>query len=261
MIMIGTGAFMKKTIGGCASSSGPGRSRSEGSDAGATQRVFVSGGSISRRIVLLAVAVLVTAIGCSTSDPTTSDQYQALQGDLAEASQEIADTEQALADTEAELAEVTAERDGLIAEAAAEAVRYDKSIANAERIAEIIDDPDAIGTKEEVLDEMMAMATPEAIMNDTALGPAPIRRAWSATLWGSEATIKTWVRWMCDDGSQAGSLWTWVGEAQSGEPFELIGINLDKLDDEGRVTASLVDWPYDADYVRESFATGNTTSN
>jgi len=52
---------------------------------------------------------------------------------------------------------------------------------------------------------------------------------------------------MCDDGSQAGSLWTWVGEAQSGEPFELIGINLDKLDD--------------ADYVRDSFATGNTTSN
>lgn len=53
------------------------------------------------------------------------------------------------------------------------------------------------------------------------------------------------------------TLWTWIGKAESGEPFELIGINLDKLDDEGRITASLVDWSYDGAYVRGSIATGN----
>jgi len=200
-----------------------------------------------KRTVIASVAVLLLVVaGCSSSDPTTSDEYQAL--------------EQELANTEVELAEVTAERDGLIADAAARAVRSDKSEANAERVGAIVDDPDAFGTKEEVLDELMTMATPEAIMSDTAFGPVPMRQAWSNTLWGSDATIKTWVRWMCDDGSQAGSLWTWNGEAQSGEPFELIGVNLDKFDDEGRVTASLVDWPYDEAYVRESFASGNVGS-
>ena len=139
--------------------------------------------------------------------------------------------------------------------------RNEKSVANTERVAAIIDDPDAVGTRDEVLDELKTLATPEAVMDDTAFGAVPMRQAWSNTLWGSDSTIKTWAKWMCDDGSQAGSLWTWAGESRPGEPFELIGVNLDDFDDEVRGTYSLVDWPYDRAYVRESFASGNTTSD
>jgi len=201
-----------------------------------------------KRTIVASIAVLVLAVaGCSSSNPIESEGYQALEQELAQA--------------EAQLAEVVAERDTLIVGASAGAARYEKSVANTERVATIIDDPDAVGTRDEVLDELTTLATPEAVMDDTAFGAVPIRQAWSNTLWGSDATIKTWVRWMCDDGSEGGSLWIWAGESQSGEPFELIGVNLDDYDDEGRVTYSLVDWPYDGAYVRESFYSGNITSD
>jgi hypothetical protein len=205
------------------------------------------------RLIPILITILVFAIGCS-NDPTASEEYQALEQELVAADQE-------LVQAEAQLVQVTAERDGLIEDASAGAARYEKSVATVERVATIIDEPDAVGTREEVLNELMTLATPEAVMDDTAFGAVPMRQAWSNTLWGSDATIKTWVRWMCDDGSQAGSLWTWAGESQSGEPFELIGVNLDDFDEEGRVTYSLVDWPYDGAYIRQSFASGNTTSD
>ena len=200
------------------------------------------------------IVVLLVVAGCASSDPTASEEYQTLE-------QELATAELRLTDTEAQLAAITAERDEFAAQAVGGSDRYAKSLATAERIAEIIDDPDAIGTREEVLDELMTMADPAAVMDDTAFGAVPLRTAWSNTLWGSDATIKTWVRWMCDDGSQAGSLWSWIGESHSGEPFELIGVNLDEFDDEGHVTYSLVDWPYDGAYVTRSVAAGNTTSD
>ena len=213
-----------------------------------------------KRTVIASIAVLVLVATGGSTDATATDEYLAFQAELDEANQEIATVERALADGEAQLVQITAERDSLIADASASADRYEKTAANTERVAAIIDDPDAFGTKEEVLDEMMTLVAPEAVMDDAAFGAVPIRQAWSNTLWGSDATIKTWVRWMCDDGSQAGSLWSWIGESNSGKPFELIGVNLDEFDDEGRVTCSLVDWAYDSAYVRESFASGNVGS-
>lgn len=214
---------------------------------------------MKRTIVAGIVVLVLIAAGCST-DATATDEYTTLRAELDEANQQIASAEQALVDGEAQLVQMTAERDRLIANAPASAERYGKSAANAERVAELIADPDAFGTKEEVLDELMALVTPEAVMDDTAFGAVPMRQAWSNTLRGSDATIKTWVRWMCDDGSQAGSLWSWIGESTSGQPFELIGVNLDEYDDAGRVTYTLVDWPYDSDYVRKSFYSGNIGS-
>jgi hypothetical protein len=61
------------------------------------------------------MALLLAMAGCSSSDPTTSDEYAALEQELAEANQD-------LAQTEVLLTEVTAERDALVvseAEAAA----------------------------------------------------------------------------------------------------------------------------------------------
>jgi len=60
-------------------------------------------GRMRKRIVPFVVALLLVMAGCSSSDPTASDEYAAL--------------EQELARSEAQLAEVTAERDALVAEA------------------------------------------------------------------------------------------------------------------------------------------------
>jgi len=57
------------------------------------------------RIIPFVVVLLLLVAGCSSSDPTTSDEYAAL--------------EQELAQSDAQVAEVTAERDALVAEAEA----------------------------------------------------------------------------------------------------------------------------------------------
>jgi hypothetical protein len=217
-------------------------------------------GDMMNRIVVFGVALLLLVAGCSSSDPTASDEYAALEQKLAQTNQELIQTNQELAQAEAQLAEVSAERDELGYQVSASASRSDKTEATVETLAAIIDDPDSFGTKSEVLDLLMTMATDDAVMDDTAFGDVPMRSAWSNTLWGSSANIETMVTWVCDDGSQAGSLWKWSGEARNGEPFELIGVNLDEYNDEGKVTYSLVDWPYEGSYVRDALSKGSRTN-
>ena len=156
----------------------------------------------------------------------------------------------------AELDEVKAERDALAAELAASEARHDLSLANQQLAAEIIADPEAFGDREEVLDALSALAAPDAVMDDTAFGSVPIREGWDNTIFGTDSTLETWITWLARDGSGGGSVWTWSGTAQNGEPFELIGVNIDDFDDNGLVTYSLVDWPYPGDTVRAAFATG-----
>ena len=159
---------------------------------------------------------------------------------------------------ESDLAEVTAERDELQATVDARDERAAKTLANQE--PELLADPAAFGTEEEVLDMLVEFAVPGAVMDDTAFGPVALRSAWRNTMFSSvDATISTWVEWTAEDGSSGGSLWVWEGTAQNGEHFELIGVNLDTFDEHGLMTNSIVDWPYPADYVRQVFAAGNPT--
>jgi hypothetical protein len=203
----------------------------------------LGGDNMMRRNLLTSVAlVLLVVSGCSSSDPTTTDEYAALEQELALA--------------EARLVETTTELDTLSQQIANAIGRSDKTAATVESLAEIIKDPDSFGTQSEVLDLLMTMATDDTVMDDTAFGAVAMRTAWANTLWGSGATIDTSVTWMCDDGSLAGSLWTWRGQARNGEPFELIGVNLDEYNDEGKITYSLIDWPYEGAFVREAFARG-----
>jgi hypothetical protein len=74
-----------------------------------------------RPTLLFTVATLLAVSGCS-SDPTTSDEYEALEVELAEANEELADTTEALAQAgqdltqaEGELAVISDERDALAA--------------------------------------------------------------------------------------------------------------------------------------------------
>ena len=73
------------------------------------------------RIIPFVVVLLLLVAGCSSSDPTTSDEYAAL--------------EQELAQSEAQVAEVTAERDALIAEAEAAASEDDMATAVPDDVA------------------------------------------------------------------------------------------------------------------------------
>lgn len=191
------------------------------------------------RILGLIVGIGLLAVGCTSSttasdetvpiDPTISAEYQAL---------------------EAELQTVTAERNALSEDAALAANRYEKSLATQALLVEIIDDPDAFGTKDEVLAALDGIAAEGAVMDDTAFGAVQIPQAWANTLYGNlDAVIETSVTWMSDDGTNSGSLWTWIGTAGNGEPFELIGVDLTNYNDESQVTEILMDWPYDGAFV------------
>ena len=75
---------------------------------------------------------------------------------------------------------------------------------------------------------------------------------------GTNSTFKTWATWLSEDGATGGSLWTWSGTARNGEPFELIGINMDRYDDNGLVSYILTDWPYPSETVTAAIVTGLT---
>ncbi len=156
----------------------------------------------------------------------------------------------------AELDEVTAERDALAAELAAGESRHELSLENQQLVAEIIADPEAFGDREAALDALTALATPGTIMDDTAFGPVAIRVAWDNTIFGTDSTIETWATWLAEDGASGGSLWTWSGVADNGEPFELIGVDIDDYDEQGLLTHSLVDYPYPAETVKAALQTG-----
>ncbi|MEN8114820.1 MAG: hypothetical protein ABFS21_10580 [Actinomycetota bacterium] len=188
-----------------------------------------------RAAMAILLGLLLIVVGCAGSESST-DEIEAL---------------------EQQVTSLTTERDAMAAQIAAIESRHERAQSTEKRVIEIIDDPDAFGTQDEVLNALTEMTVDGAVMDDTAFGAVGIRSAWRNTLYGGlGAGIKTWVRWLADDGSQAGSLWTWAGTAANGEPFELIGINLTDYDEEGTITNILVDWPYEHDYVRSALSEG-----
>lgn len=190
--------------------------------------------AMQKWIAALTVAGLLLGVAGCSSDPTGSEEYQAV---------------------EAELAAAQAERDVLASELAeieaAAASRREKSMATMAEITGIIDNPVSVGSQEEVLDELMSHVAPGAVMEDAVFGAVPMRTAWRNTLFGGrDARIETWHRWMSADGSQGGALWTWSGTNFAGEPFELIGVVISEYDEEGKETHEYVTYPYEHEVVR-----------
>ena len=104
-----------------------------------------------RRLVSIAIVATISLAGaCSSSDPTTSDEY----GDL---EAELAALESQLEDAEAALIQVTAHRDGFIAENDANVTRLETVQAQVELRNAVATDPSSFGTEKEVLD-MLAEA-------------------------------------------------------------------------------------------------------
>lgn len=186
--------------------------------------------STMSRMVVVTMAVLTLAIACG--DDSGSDDR---------------------------LAEVTAERDALQAQVDAAAERYEKSAATQAAVTEVIADPTAYGSEEEVLDLLDQYAqSPSIPYVDDALGGTTWRTGWRNTLFGDvDADIQTWTRWLSDDGSTGGSLWSWNGTAGNGQPFTLSGIVLEEFDDDGLYTSLTVSYPMTAAEVSRIFAEGD----
>jgi hypothetical protein len=197
---------------------------------------------MKKPMVIAAAAVLVAA-ACS--------------GDVLD-SQESQDLEAELAAVRTTLTAVTAERDELAAAAAKTAARHARSEGTQQAITEIIADPASYGMEDEVLDLLDTLAAPGTRFRDDAFGGATgWRSGWRQTLFNDrDGDIHTWQRWLADDGSVGGSLWSWSGTARSGEPFGLIGINLDTFDDDGLVTSETVYYPYESSEVLRIFHNG-----
>ena len=155
-----------------------------------------------------------------------------------------------------ELATVTAERDALAQRIAADDARLAKTEATIAAVTDIVADPTSVGTQEEVLDLLMIHFTSEAVMDDDVYGAVPMRTAWRNTLYGLDATVDTWHRWVSEDGSDGLSLWTWSGTNFAGDPFELIGLSILHYNDEGKEDYQFVVYPYDDSYVDAALGVG-----
>ena len=194
---------------------------------------------------LIALAVLGLLAAACSSDPTTSQEYQTLQ-------QQQADTQQQLADVQRQLTEAVAERDALASAAPQSSARHDKAKATQEAVTAIVNDPESVGSEQEVVDALAAHYTPDARMVDAVFGSIGARDGWYETLYGAmaDSTFDNTYWWVSEDGSQGGSVWLWHGTNLAGNPFELAGAALEDFNEEGLLTNTYEVYPYPADYVR-----------
>ena len=185
----------------------------------------------------ITLAVVVLALGACADGSGSTAEYQELQQ---------------------QLSEVTAERDDLLAKEAVAEQRFTRASEAKDATAQIVSDPAAYGSEEEVLELLMQHVEPGAVIHDLAYGEINTRQGWKNTLFGGQVDAETyvWHDWLCADGSQGGALWTWRGTNMMGEPFELIGIALTEYSDEGLETHQTVAWPYDHQHVYEEFGVG-----
>jgi hypothetical protein len=130
-------------------------------------------------------------------------------------------------------------------------------------IREVLNDPAAFGTEDEVVDLLASFATDTAVMEDDVFGSAPMTEAWLGTLYSNamDAEIEVMHQWINEDGSGSGSLWVWRGANLAGNPFELIGVSVDEHDDEGLVTHELVIYPYSDEYVDKAIVGAGTEND
>ncbi len=155
---------------------------------------------------------------------------------------------------EEQVAAVTAERDALLETASQQQERHDRALATADEVNAILNDPEAFGSEEEVVDAIARHSTETAVMDDDVFGPMAYRSGFYNTLYGGvmDARIDSYDWWVSDDGSQGGALWIWYGTNQAGNPFELPGLSLVEYAEDGRIEYELVTYPYTDDYVRNA---------
>lgn len=208
-----------------------------------------------RKAMIMMTLVLALVAGACAAEVTESDEYQALENELAA-------VEQQLSETEAALGAIKASPDTTNAAPASSSARHDAALEAVTTQKEILDDPQGFGTEDEVVDLLASHAADGTVMDDDVFGALPYRQAWHNTLFGGamDARIDVYDIWVSEDGSQGGVLWVWHGLNAKGNPFELPGISLMEFDEDGLLAYELVTYPYPDDYVREAaFGDGSPT--
>jgi steroid delta-isomerase-like uncharacterized protein len=158
------------------------------------------------------VAVTFVVVGCTSSDPTASDEYAAIEQDLIEA-------QDLLADVESDLAETTAERDALAAQVAAVETVIAQVEANEKAHFEAI--------MAEDLEAMMATYTDDAVFVDETFGDwvegtEALTRFNDVVLTMTDPDATEILdSYVSADGSRATSVWSWIGTSYFGNPFDL----------------------------------------
>jgi hypothetical protein len=193
------------------------------------------------RRLIISLMAFGLVLGACSSDPTASEEYQELETELATVEQQLSD--------------MTAGRDSLAAADVPAETRHEKARAHIDLMVEILGDPSAFGSEEEVVAALVEHYTPDAVMDDIVFGAVPIANAWHNVLYGGmvDADIDVYHSWLSDDGSQGGYLWRWHGSNAAGNPFELPGISLCEFDEDGLESYEYVVYPYPDDYVRSAF--------
>ncbi|MFO7547362.1 MAG: hypothetical protein R6X29_00625 [Acidimicrobiia bacterium] len=198
-----------------------------------------------RKTMIMMTLVLALVAGACAAEVTESDEYQALENELVA-------VEQQLSDTVAQLEAATANQDTSNAESASSSARRDLALEGLAMMKKILDDPESIGTEDEVVNLLASYAADGTVMDDDVFGAVPYRQAWHNTLYGGafDARIDIYDYWVSEDGSQGGVLWIWHGLNAKGNPFELPGISLTEFDEDGLIAYELVTYPYPDDYVQ-----------
>lgn len=176
----------------------------------------------------VAVLLLSTA-GCAQSEPTDAVEEQ--------------------------LAAVTAERDALLDTASRQQERHDRALATLDEVNAMLNDPESVGSEEEIIDAIASHSTETAKMDDDVFGAVNYRNGFYNTLYGgaADARIDSYHWWVSDDGSQGGVLWIWYGTNLAGNPFELSGLSRIEFAEDGRIEYELVTYPYTDSYVKNAF--------
>lgn len=168
-----------------------------------------------KRIVPFAVALLLVVAGCSSSDPTASDEYQALEQELAQANRELAQMSEELARAEVLLVETATEHDASVA------------------LSENIDEVEASETVniaaflDKDLDALMDTYTEDVVFVDRTFGDHVVGRDEYRKMnadviaWADPDATEVVDRFVSEDGTRAVTIWEWIGTNYFGKDFDL----------------------------------------
>jgi len=168
-----------------------------------------------KRVTSIAVALLLLVVTACSSDPTTSDDYEALEQEVAQANRELAQANRELAQAEGLLAGVTAERDAAVA--LNEIIEEATSNETAHFEAFLAKDLDAL-TDTYTEDVIWVDET----YGDYIEGKDAVRGMLSNVIKFTDPNASGVLnRFISEDGTRAASTWEWTGTNFFGRSFDL----------------------------------------
>ena len=161
-----------------------------------------------KRVVSAAIALVLVMGGCSSSDPTTSDEYAALEQELAQANEDLAEAEVLLTDAAAEHDAVVALNETIAAVEANETANIEAFLSKD-------------------LDALMDTFTDDVVFVDETYGDyvegkdAYTRMNAIVMEFTDPEGTEVLDHFISEDGTRAASTWEWVGINYWGNPFSL----------------------------------------